>query len=316
MEYIDLTGENGKNIVAGSFVGTVGFFDGVHLGHRHLIKLVVEESKRLNLPSAVITFPIHPRKVLQREYQPALLCGFDEKVEQLRTTGIDYCISLSFTKELSLLSAKEFMQQMLLDKIGLNTLVIGYDHRFGHKSEGNFPRYEEYGKELGLRVIQAKELQVDNENVSSTKIRRFLKNGDIKKANRLLSYNYTLSGIIVEGYQVGRTIGFPTANIRSWEQYKVVPRMGVYAVLVHLGDVTYRGMLYIGRRPTLYDESDVSIEVNIFDFHADLYNQSIKVEFIDFIRDDVKFTTLEQLAIQINRDKEVILRRLNDTVSK
>jgi len=291
-------------------VASVGFFDGVHIGHRYLIRQVREEAKRLNLPSAIITFPVHPRKVLQTDYQPALLCGYEEKLEQLATTQVDYCITLPFTRDLSLLSAKAFMQKVLKDDMGVHTLFVGYDHRFGHNRENGFPDYERYGKELGMNVIQAREYQVDGENVSSTKIRALLKRGEIQQANSLLSYNYTLSGKIVEGYRVGRTIGFPTANIRSWERFKVVPELGVYAVLVHIRNIVYEGMLYIGTRPTLHDDPEVSVEVNIFNFNADLYNQSLTVEFIDFIRADRKFDTLEELVVQIHKDKSLVLARL------
>ena len=307
MELIDITG---KSIRGGSFVGTIGFFDGVHLGHRHLIKQVREVAKKDGLPSAVITFPVHPRKVLQADYQPALLCGYDEKIEHLATTGIDYCVSLPFTADLSKLSAEDFMQQILKNDIGLNTLIVGYDHRFGRNREDGFAEYEKIGEDIGMKVIKGEEYQHNGENVSSTKIRSILHEGDIEKANFLLSYNYTLSGKIVEGYQVGRTIGFPTANIRSWERFKVIPKLGVYAVLVHIRDVIYEGMLYIGKRPTLHDDPEVSVEVNIFNFDGDLYEQSLKVEFIDFIRGDNKFSSIDPLVKQIHNDKEMVLSRL------
>ncbi|MDR2815083.1 MAG: riboflavin biosynthesis protein RibF [Proteiniphilum sp.] len=295
-----------------SFVATLGFFDGVHIGHRHLIDQVKREAERRRLPSAVITFPVHPRKVLQKNYQPALLCGFDEKVEQLSTTGVDYCISLPFTVELSQLSAKEFMMKALKEQLHVDTLLVGYDHRFGHNRAESYPEYNQYGKELGVNVILATELQYGDNEVSSSQIRRLLKAGKIKAANELLSYNYRLSGKIVEGYQVGRTIGFPTANMRVWERYKVTPELGVYAVLVHLRDLIYPGMLYIGKRPTLHSDNEVSVEVNIFDFHGDLYNQSMSVEFIDFIRTDRKFDTKEELTAQIHRDKEMVKQRLKN----
>ncbi len=310
MELIDLAVE--KRITDLSFVATVGFFDGVHIGHRHLIDQVKREAERHRLPSAVITFPVHPRKVLQKDYQPALLCGFDEKIEQLATTGIDYCISLPFTVELSQLSAKEFMQKILKEQLHVDTLLVGYDHRFGHDREDSYPQYSQYGKELDIKVILATELQFEGDDVSSSQIRRLLKAGKIKEANELLSYNYRLSGKIVEGYQVGRTIGFPTANMRVWERFKVVPELGVYAVMVHLRDLIYAGMLYIGRRPTLHSDSEVSVEVNIFDFHGDLYNQSMSVEFIDFIRSDRKFDTKEELVAQIHQDKETVKQRLKN----
>lgn len=309
MERIDLTG---RSIVGGSFVGTIGFFDGVHLGHRYLLNQVKEEAKRLNLPSAVVTFPVHPRKVLQKDYQPALLCRYEEKIEQLQTTGIDYCITLPFTTDIAEMTAQEFMQQVLKQDIGIHTLIVGYDHRFGHNREDGFQEYVKYGNELGMNVIEARELQIDGENVSSTKIRRLLKNGEIEKANSLLTYNYTLSGKIVEGYRVGRTIGFPTANIKSWERYKVIPKLGVYAVLVHIRDIIYEGMLYIGTRPTLHDDPEISVEVNIFNFNADLYDQSLTVEFIDFIREDKKFDRMEELIDQIHNDKSLVLQRLKN----
>ena len=307
MELIDLTG---KSIMGGSFVGTIGFFDGVHLGHRHLIKQVREIAKKEGLPSAVITFPVHPRKVLQADYQPALLGGYDEKIEQLATTGVDYCISLPFTADLSKLSAEDFMQQVLKNDIGLHTLVVGYDHRFGRNREDGFTEYEKIGQDIGMKVIRGEEYLDNGESVSSTKIRTLLHEGNIEKANYLLSYNYTISGKIVEGYQVGRTIGFPTANIRSWERFKVIPKLGVYAVLVHIRDIIYEGMLYIGKRPTLHDDPEVSVEVNIFNFNGDLYDQSLKVEFIDFIRGDSKFSSIEPLVKQIHNDKEAVLNRL------
>lgn len=293
-------------------MGTIGFFDGVHLGHRYLLNQVKEEAKRLNLPSAVVTFPVHPRKVLQKDYQPALLCRYEEKIEQLQTTGIDYCITLPFTTDIAEMTAQEFMQQVLKQDIGIHTLIVGYDHRFGHNREDGFQEYVKYGNELGMNVIEAKELQIDGENVSSTKIRRLLKNGEIEKANSLLTYNYTLSGKIVEGYRVGRTIGFPTANIKSWERYKVIPKLGVYAVLVHIRDIIYEGMLYIGTRPTLHDDPEISVEVNIFNFNADLYDQSLTVEFIDFIREDKKFDRMEELIDQIHNDKSLVLQRLKN----
>ncbi|MEA4917019.1 MAG: riboflavin biosynthesis protein RibF [Proteiniphilum sp.] len=295
-----------------SFVATVGFFDGVHTGHRHLIDQVRKEADRYGLPSAVITFPVHPRKVLQTDYQPALLCGFDEKVEQLATTGIDYCISLPFTVELSLLPAKDFMQKVLKERLHVKRLVVGYDHRFGRNREDGYAEYRQYGNNLGIHVIQATELQLGGNDVSSSQIRRLLKAGKIKEANELLSYNYRLSGKIVEGYQVGRTIGYPTANMRVWERYKVVPELGVYAVVVHLHDLIYPGMLYIGKRPTLHSDDEISVEVNLFDFDGNLYNQSMSVEFIDFIRTDQKFDTKDELVAQIHQDKETVKQRLKN----
>lgn len=311
MKVIDLArGDN--TILPQQVVATLGFFDGVHIGHRHLIDQVKTEAARLGLPSAVITFPIHPRKVLNSDYQPKLLCGYQEKVDQLATTGVDYCFSLPFTKELSNLDASEFIHRVLKDKINVASLLIGYDHRFGHNREEGFEDYRTYGKSVGIDVMQATEFRVDGQDVSSSRVRRLLIAGDVVTANRLLTYNYTLSGKIVEGYQVGRTIGFPTANMKVWEKYKVVPLLGVYAVLVHFQNRILEGMLYIGKRPTLHNDPEISVEVNIFDFDDDLYNQSLTVEFIDFIRGDEKFDNVQELIDSIHRDKENVKKRLRE----
>lgn len=310
MEVINLsyTGEIRRPRV----VATLGFFDGVHIGHRHLLAQVKTEAERLGLPSAAITFPVHPRKVLNADYQPKLLCGYDEKLDRLSTTGIDYCISLPFTPELSRLTANEFIIRVLKEKMNVHTLYIGYDHRFGYNREEGMDQYVIYGKAAGINIIQATEMRVDDQDVSSSLIRRLLVAGNIEKANELLTYNYTLSGKIVEGYKVGRTIGFPTANMKAWEKYKVVPLLGVYAVLVHFKGRTHEGMLYIGTRPTLQNGTEISVEVNIFDFDGDLYNESLTVEFIDFIRGDEKFDGIRQLVEQIHRDKEKVKTRLKN----
>lgn len=292
-------------------VATIGFFDGVHSGHRFLIEQVKKEAKLRNLPSAVITFPVHPRKVLEADYQPALLCGYNEKIDRLASTGIDYCISLDFTKEISKLSADQFMSDILKDKLDVNTLVIGYDHRFGHNRANGFSDYQKYGKEIGINVIQAKEL-TGGIHVSSSYIRELLGKGNVEKAGQLLSYNYTISGKIVEGFKVGRTIGFPTANIKVWETYKVIPAFGVYAVYAIVEGIRYDAMLYIGQRPTLQNGNNISIEVNILDFDGDLYNKELTAEFLEFIRPDEKFSDIESLKKQIISDKESVIRVLKN----
>lgn len=291
-----------NNIPHQPLVATIGFFDGVHTGHQYLIEQLKEEATKRNLPSAVITFPVHPRKVLSSDYQPALLCGYEQKIKLLEATGINNCISLNFSKEISNLSAKEFIQQILKEKLNVQTLLIGYDHRFGHNREDGFEEYQKYGKEVGIEVIQAKELS-KGVHVSSSRIRSLLAEGDIDKANQLLGYTYTISGQIVEGFQVGRTIGFPTANIKIWEDFKVVPAFGVYAVYVLIGKEQYEGMLYIGKRPTLHNGDNISLEVNIIDFDQDLYGKTLAVEFLKFMRPDVKFKDLETLVKNIKQDK-------------
>lgn len=312
MRIIDLKNEVPKK----GMVATMGFFDGVHLGHRHLISQVAQESKLLGKESAVITFRVHPRKVLDKNYQPPLLCGFDEKIDQLATTEIDNCLVLDFTRELSQLSAKDFIQQILKDKIGINTLFVGYDHRFGKNREEGFNHYFTYGAEVGIDVIKATKYLFGKQTVSSSKIRYLLAQGDISLANTFLSYNYTITGKIVEGYKVGRRIGFPTANIKIWERYKVIPTDGVYAVQVHIDEDVHAGMLYIGNRPTLHDDSQTSVEVNIFDFDDNLYNKTLTVEFVSFVRPDIKFTGVEPLIAQIAKDKNIVREKLKGYDSK
>ena len=219
----------GKELVA-----TIGFFDGVHLGHRFLIDEMKEIAKARNLPSAVITFPEHPRAVLHADYQPKLLNSFEEKLQQLETTGVDYCIVLDFTIELSRLSAKEFITSILANSLHVKTLLIGYDHRFGHDRTDGFEQYVVYGTECGIEVLKASPYDEGNTAVSSSEIRKLLQAGNVAEAAYLLTYPYQLLGHIVSGYKVGRTLGFPTANIRVDGPFKVIPGIGVYAVWVVL----------------------------------------------------------------------------------
>lgn len=286
-------------------VATIGFFDGVHLGHRFLIDQVKREAITRDLPSAVITFPVHPRKVLQSDYQPALLCGYKEKIARLSPLDLDYCVSLDFTIEISQMSAYQFMHDVLKKQLNVDTLLIGYDHRFGHNREDGFEDYKRYGKEIGINVIQAKEYN-GGEHVSSSRVRTLLGEGDVTEAARLLSYNYTILGKIVEGFKVGRTIGFPTANIEVWEKYKVIPAFGVYAVYVYIEGIKYKGMLYIGNRPTLHNGQHTSVEVNLFDFDGDLYNKDLTAEFLQFVRPDEKFANIDILKEQIQKDKDTV----------
>lgn len=289
-----------------SLVATIGFFDGVHVGHRFLIEELKAEAKKRNLPSAVITFPQHPRVVLHADYQPKLLNSLDEKLHQLATTGIDYCILLPFTEALAKLSAQAFIQEILSEQLHVSTLLIGYDHRFGHNRTDGFDEYVAYGVSVGLEVKQAKVFTGDTLHASSSEIRRLLLAGNITSANRLLSYAYTLKGKVVTGHKVGRTIGFPTANISIDEPFKITPPTGVYAVHVRLDNHLYGGMLYIGNRPTLNNGMQITTEVHIFDFTADIYEKEITVYFEQFVRGDKKFADIESLKAQLVIDKQIV----------
>ena len=284
-------------------VATIGFFDGVHLGHRFLIQQVKVAAIQTGWQSSIITFPVHPRQVIQSDYQPQLLSSPEEKIELLASTEVGNCILLPFTFELSMLTAREFMQ-LLYDKYHVRMLVIGYDHRFGHNRAETFEDYCRYGRELGIHIMQATAYTQEQDKVSSSAIRRALQTGDIRTATKYLGYHYFLEGTVVDGYKVGRKIGFPTANLRVDFPNKLIPSVGVYAVFVHINGQKYKGMLNIGHRPTINNGNDLSIEVHILDFQGDIYHQKIRIEFIDFLRPEMKFNSIDELISQMQKDKE------------
>ena len=261
-------------------VATIGFFDGVHTGHRFLIEQVKEVAATRGLRSALITFPVHPRKVMKADYHPELLTTQDEKIALLAETGVDYCIMLDFTPEISLFTARDFMTTILQERYQVQSLVIGYDHRFGHNRS-----------EI---------------HISSSVIRDYLHQGDVKMAARCLGYDYFLDGTVVSGYQVGRKIGFPTANLSVDDPDKLVPADGVYAVQVSFDGCTYAGMLNIGHRPTLNNGMNRSIEVHILHFHSDIYDKFIRISFVQYIRPEMKFDGIEGLIAQLHKDAAAV----------
>ena len=297
-------------ITAPGVMATIGFFDGVHLGHRFLIDEVKAAAAQRGLPSAVITFPTHPRSVLQQAYQPRLLNSFADKLRLLATTGVDYCIVLDFTEALSQLSAEAFLR-ILATQWRVKGLVIGYDHRFGHDRRDGFEQYVEYGQRWGIEILKAAAFDAGHTAVSSSEIRRLVQEGKVERAAQLLTYAYHISGRIVSGYKVGRTLGFPTANIQPDDPMQLLPGIGVYAVWVEVAGQRYKGMLYIGSRPTLDNGTQLSIEVHILHFSGDIYNDPIRVSFAHFVRGDEKFDSLEALKAQLMRDREVVDQLLN-----
>lgn len=286
---------------------TIGCFDGVHTGHRFLVRQVCETAAEKGLKSVLITFPVHPRQVMQTGYMPELLSCPAQKTSLLGTLEADYCIILPFTRELSQLTARDFME-LLHKRYNVQALVIGYDHRFGHNRTESFEDYCRYGKELGMAVTKAEPLKWADTDVyiSSSAIRKLLKNGDIETANRFLGYRYHINGTVTEGHKLGRKIGFPTANISPSCPEKLIPANGVYAVHVRIEDTTYKGMLNIGNRPTANNGNDTSIEVHIIDFSGDIYHHPLRIEFIKRIRPEIRFSSLEELAKQLEKDKTII----------
>ena len=288
---------------------TIGFFDGVHPGHKFLISQVQKMASQEGLCSAVITFPVHPRRVIQQDYCPQLLSSPEEKQALLSQTGIDYCLLLNFTRELSLYSAYDFMK-LLHDKFHIQLLVIGYDHRFGHNRSESFEDYCRYGDELGIHIIKAEAYTNEGSKVSSSVIRRLLLEGEVNKAIHLLEHPFTLEGKVVGGRQVGRTLGFPTANLHPLCTDKLIPANGVYAIHAHVEGQMYGGMLNIGYRPTLNNGNDLSIEAHLFNFCGDLYNKQITLEFVAYLRPEIRFNGLDELKVQIEKDRNDSLRML------
>lgn len=289
-------------------VATIGFFDGVHRGHRFLIEQVRDAAARRGLASSIITFPVHPRKVMQPDFHPELLTTCEEKVALLAQTGVDYCVMLDFTPEVARLSARQFMS-VLKEKYRIQALVVGHDHRFGHNRSEGFDEYVGYGKELGMEVLLARAYSINSKEeitVSSSVIRRLLREGNVSKAAEYLGYDYFLEGSVVGGYRVGRTIGFPTANLRVSDSDKLVPADGVYAVRVGLDGVEYGGMLSIGYRPTLNNGADRSIEVHIFHFNEDIYGQPMRLSFVRRTRSELKFDTTDELIARLHQDEAEI----------
>ena len=277
-------------------VATIGFFDGVHRGHRFLIRQVRDEAVRRGMRSLLVTFPTHPARVLRPDVPLQLLTTPHEKAQLLGETGVDDVAMLPFTRELAALSAREFMTDILRTRFNVRVLVIGYDHRFGHNRAEGFEDYVKIGCEIGMEVVQARELD-GGQHVSSSAIRRALAEGP-----------YSLGGTVVRGHHVGTDLGFPTANLRLDDPDKLVPMNGAYGVEVCIGTGrAVQGMLNIGTRPTLDNGSDRSIEVHLFDFHEDIYEQHMEIHFIRFIRNEKKFDTVAELQKQLQADKDFCL---------
>lgn len=286
-------------------VACIGFFDGLHKGHHFLLNQVKGVAKEKNLASAVVTFPEHPAKVVNPQRKVELLTLCDEKVELLAAAGIDYCFIEPFTTEVSKLTARQFMEQVLKERYAVEVLIIGYDHQFGHNRAEGFTDYCKYGKELGIEVVQATAYYEESVDVSSSAIRNAIKEGDVSLAQNYLGYNYFVEGKVVDGMKIGRTIGFPTANIEVTNEDKLIPRDGVYAVrvLIEGDEQLYWGMLNIGNRPTMNNGSNRSIEVNILDFNSDVYQQKIRLLFVERLRDELYFDSIEKLIDQLHLDE-------------
>ncbi len=293
-------------------VVTIGMFDGVHRGHRKLLDSVVLKAKEIDGEAVVITFEPHPRIVLsQEENGLSFLTSLDEKIDLLKEAGIEHLIVLEFTERLSRMSACDFVKEILVDGIGVNYLIIGFDHTFGYKGEGCEETIRECASKYSFSIERIDALVLNGSVVSSTKIRRMISGGDLEGAGGMLGYDYFMKGIVIEGNKLGRGMGYPTANMKPDYLYKQIPGDGVYAVEVFVKGKLHKSMLYIGRRPTITENlGERTIEANIFDFEGDLYGNLITTFFRYRLRDDVEFDNRELLREQIEKDKEDTLRIL------
>ena len=294
---------------------TIGSFDGVHLGHFKIINRLKEIAKQNNGESVIFTFYPHPRLVLfPGEKNLRLLTTLHEKIRLFQRAGIDHLIIFPFTKEFSQLSYSEFVHHVLVEKLKIKTLVVGYDHKFGKNREGSYEMLLDLSQSFNFQLEKLDVLLMDDVNISSTKIRDALQEGNVKRANKYLGYPYTLHGHVVEGQKLGRKIQFPTANIEASDPNKLIPGFGVYAVFVNVGDEKHLGMLNIGIRPTVNHNADHrSIEVHIIGFEGDLYHQEIELEFVARIREEKKFSSIDELRAQLEDDKQVVLQTLADS---
>ena len=292
-------------------VVTAGTFDGVHLGHQKIISRLKEIAKEIDGETLLITYSPHPRTVLQPDSPVQLLNSLDEKLDLLEEFGIDHVLVIPFTKDFSRTTSIEFIRDILVNLIQTKKLVIGYDHQFGRNREGSFEHLKECAPLYGFDLEEIQAEDIDNVNVSSTKIRRALVEGEIEKVNSYLGHSYILKGVVVNGKRLGTEIGFPTANISFSQADKLLPKYGVYAVWVDYEGGRAKGMLNIGVRPTVNRENDIpSIEVNIFEEVGDLYGKELKVSFQKRIRDEISFDNLDGLKEQLSKDKEAVINAI------
>lgn len=293
-------------------VAAIGGFDGVHSGHRYLVGMVTGIARQRGLSSVVVTFAEHPLKVVGNGCCPLLLSTAEEKTRMLEQYGVDRVVMLNFDYAMSQMSAREFMQEILSDELGVKVLVMGYDHKFGHDCNMVFDDYVRCGQEIGIEVVRVDEWcgKDDYDKYSSSVIRRMLLDGDVARANRILGYDYQISGVVVGGFRVGRTLGFPTANVEIESADKLVPGQGVYAVRLMVLDGEnrgeYIGMMNIGSRPTLNNGSRRSIEVHALDFSGDIYSARVSIEFLARLRDEKRFADVEGLRQQLETDEKTV----------
>lgn len=286
----------------GKPVLTTGTFDGVHQGHQQIIHRLKEIAQRESGSSVVLTFSPHPRKVLFPDDSLKLLSTEEEKIARLESCGVDHLIFYPFTREFSQISSLEYVRDLLVTAIGIHTMVVGYDHHFGRNRQGDFLQLSEFGATYGFRVEEIPAWEIDQVNVSSTKIRQALASGDIEVANKYLGYRYSIKAKVVPGRGLGRQLGFPTANLEVECQDKLIPGPGVYAVLILLGHTTYKAMMNIGYRPTFADSDGLHLEAHIFGLDQEIYGEVLTLKFVGRLREETRFDSAEELKARLLQD--------------
>lgn len=294
-----------------STVLTIGTFDGFHKGHQQIIDLLVKEASKAQARSFLITFEPHPRSVLSKDFDLKLLTTLEEKLHLISEAGVDNVLVINFTPEFSKLSSDEFIEQLIVGKIGLSELVIGYDHHLGRDRGGDENKLKELGKTFGFNVTPVYAVKIGDDAVSSTKIRHALADGNITKANDYLGRNYSFSGDVVKGAMRGRTLGFPTVNVKLDNKQKMIPARGVYLVKIRENGGNHYGIMNIGMRPTFGDTVELVIEVYIFNFDRDIYGEHVTIEILERLREEKRFPSKEALIGQLENDKKIALEIIN-----
>lgn len=289
---------------------TIGTFDGVHQGHKAILKNVVDHAREVNGESVLLTFEPHPRKLLFPDQPLGIITPLHEKLQLIREQGIEHVVVVPFTKEFAKLSAQEYVAHFLVDKFHPHSIIIGYDHRFGHDRKGDISLLKEYANTYNYELVEIPAQMIDEAAVSSTKIRHAIEEGRIEDASHMLGRNYTLKGTIVHGNKLGRTLGYPTANLRPDEPEQIIPAIGIYAIKATHDNTIYNGMLSIGYNPTVTDKKELRIEANLFDFDKEIYSDELELAFVKKLRDEQKFDSLKALVAQLHSDKRETLKVL------
>ncbi len=289
---------------------TIGTFDGVHIGHNKILKRLIQDSKKNNLSSLVMTFFPHPRMILNKSHDIKMIDTISEKINLLEKTGLDNLIIHPFDNNFSKIRAKEFVEEILVKKLKIKEIIIGYDHKFGKDREASVEDLKKFGKDYMFTVKEIPAQEIDSIAISSTKIRNAILNGEIEKCNKFLGRNFILTGKVVYGDGLGKKIDFPTANIEIKETYKIIPKNGVYLVKTKINSNTYFGMMNIGIRPT-FGGTNKTLEIHFFNFKDNIYGKNVSIEIIKKIRDEEKFSSIDQLKIQLKKDEQFCLKLIN-----